>query len=137
MAELIYSKVIPGKLLHIVNRFLDIKEGREDFVPCHNFIQMATVKLRNNQTFKKHRHLWNNFNDAKIAQESWCVLSGSIKVFLYDVDASPLAEIVLNEKDCSITLEGSHTYMCLEDDTIVMEHKTGPYRGQTEDKVFT
>jgi hypothetical protein len=137
MAEYIYSKVIPGKLLHIINRFLDIQEGREDVVPCHNFIQMATIRLRELQTFKPHKHKWKNSNETKIAQESWVVLRGRVKVTLYDIDNKILRDdIVLHSLDCSITLEGGHNYMSLDDDTVVYEYKTGPYHGQTEDKEF-
>ena len=35
-----------------------------------------------------------------------------------------------------MTFQGGHTYEILEDDTIVYEYKTGPYKGQENDKVF-
>ena len=35
-----------------------------------------------------------------------------------------------------MTFEGGHTYTILEDETIVYEYKTGPYKGQENDKVF-
>jgi len=38
--------------------------------------------------------------------------------------------------DCSITFCGGHNYMCLEDDTLIYEAKTGPYLGVEKDKTF-
>ena len=42
----------------------------------------------------------------------------------------------LGPGDVSITLYGGHNYEILEENTRVLEYKTGPYYGQTEDKVF-
>jgi len=36
----------------------------------------------------------------------------------------------------SITLYGGHTYEIMEDDTLVLEFKSGPYYGQKLDKEF-
>ena len=38
--------------------------------------------------------------------------------------------------DISFTLFGGHTYEILEDNSMIMEYKTGPYFGQKQDKVF-
>ena len=35
-----------------------------------------------------------------------------------------------------MTFQGGHTYEILEEDTIVYEYKTGPYKGQANDKEF-
>mgnify|MGYP001207209045 CR=1 FL=1 len=53
-----------------------------------------------------------------------------------EIDNKILAEPVLEKGDCSVTLEGGHTYTILEDKTLVYEFKTGPYRGQKLDKEF-
>jgi len=42
----------------------------------------------------------------------------------------------LDVGDCSVTLGGGHTYLILEDDTLVYEYKTGPYKGIENDKIF-
>jgi len=57
-------------------------------------------------------------------------------VFLYDVDQTLLAEETLRQGDCTISFRGGHNYLCLEDDTVVYEYKTGPYYGQELDKEF-
>ena len=71
-----------------------------------------------------------------IAQESWVVVKGRVRCHFYDLDDSLIKEVDLEAGDCSITLAGGHTYTGLENDTLVREFKTGPYRGQKLDKQF-
>ena len=131
----ITSKVEPGKLLHIINRFDEI-EGRTDVAPADQFIQLATLRMEKGKTFRPHKHIWKPGQPEVIAQESWVVIKGSVKCHLYDVNDELLREEVLRQGDCSMTFEGGHTYTILEDDTVVYEYKTGPYEGQANDKVF-
>ena len=134
--ELIYSKVEPTKLLHIINRLSDFS-GRTEVVPNNNFIQCATLKMNNGKTFPPHKHITKSISYSdKIAQESWVVIKGSVKCIFYDIDDTIISTPILNPGDASFTLYGGHTYLILEDDTIVYEYKTGPYEGQKLDKVF-
>lgn len=134
--EKIYSKVEPGKLLHIINRLYEI-ENRKDVVPEDNFIQCATLKMGKGKTFRPHKHLTKHRTyDNQIAQESWVIIKGAVKCIFYDLDDTIIAEPILREGDASFTLYGGHTYEILEDDTIVYEYKTGPYEGQAVDKTF-
>lgn len=134
--EKIYSKVEPDKLLHIINRLSEI-EGRTEMVPENNFIQCATLKMEKDKTFKPHKHIEKHrVHEKQIAQESWVVIKGSVKCIFYDIDDTIIAEPILYPGDASFTLYGGHTYLILEDDTIVYEYKTGPYEGQALDKTF-
>jgi len=134
--EKIYTKVEEGKLLHIINRLYEI-DGRTEVVPENNFIQCATLKMENGKTFLPHKHIEKERHYYKqIAQESWVVIKGSVKCIFYDLDDTIIAQPILYPGDASFTLYGGHTYEILEDDTIVYEYKTGPYEGQTLDKVF-
>lgn len=135
--EKIYSK--NGKdLLHLVLREITSPETQErtNIVEEDQFIQLAVLNMKQGTTFKPHKHVYKNLNVPSIAQESWIVLNGSVKVFFYDLDDTIVAERVLNMHDCSITLKGGHNYLILEDNTYVMEYKTGPYMGQKLDKKF-
>lgn len=134
--EHIYSKVDPDKLLHIINRLSDIND-RTNVVPGEHFIQCATLKMPDGQTFRPHKHITKKRTyEKQIAQESWIVVKGKVKCKFYDIDDSLIAEPVLHPGDASFTLYGGHTYEILEDDTIVYEYKTGPYEGQELDKTF-
>ena len=138
--EIIYSKLNPKKILHIVHRaneFYNIEEGhRKDIVDANEFIQLSALKMKKGQTFKPHQHIWKGGEKKVIVQESWVVIRGSVKCIFYDTDGTIIKEPVLNVGECSITLAGGHTYSILEDDTLVYEYKTGPYKGVENDKVF-
>ena len=110
----VYSRVEPGKLLHIINRYDEI-EGRTDVAPEDQFIQLATLRMEKDKTFRPHKHIWKPAAKLEvIAQESWVVIKGSVKVHMYDLDDSLIREEVINQGDCSMTFEGGHTYTILE-----------------------
>ena len=132
----IYSKVVPDKLLHMIIRKGDIKPGRVDIVPDNNFIQCSMLNMEQGKTFRPHKHIYKERTRDVIAQESWVVIQGSVQCIFYDIDDTLLETPVLYPGDCSFTLEGGHNYLILEDDTLVYEYKTGPYEGQSLDKVF-
>lgn len=127
-----------GKLLHIVYNAEEFVDERTELVNETQFIQCAYLKMNKGKTFRPHKHIWKKPSfDQHIAQESWVVIKGSVKVFFYDTDMNLLETHVLQAGDSSFTLEGGHTYEILEDDTLVYEYKTGPYEGQEKDKVFS
>ena len=147
--EKIYSKIRTSKLLHLVHRLEDIEslpteEGlaRTNVVPDEEFLQLATLHMDEGKTFKAHKHIWktcsnHQANYETIAQESWIVVKGSVKVIMYDLDDTTIIkEVLLKAGDCSMTFAGGHNYVIQEDDTIVYEYKTGPYEGIENDKVF-
>ena len=133
--EKIYSKIKSNILLGVVNRFSDIPNGRVDIAPDEEFIQVSSMRL-NKKNFKPHKHIWKSGEEKVIAQESWVVMKGVVKVTMYDLDDSIISQPILNVGDISVTFQGGHTYEILEDDTIVYEYKTGPYKGQENDKEF-
>ena len=138
--ELIYSKIRPRMLLHIIHKvdeFYTIEDGhRRDVVGEKEFIQLSALNMNEGHTFRPHQHIWKPGEKEVIAQESWVVIKGKVKCSFYDTDGTLLVEPILDVGDCSVTLGGGHTYLILEDDTLVYEYKTGPYKGQKNDKVF-
>lgn len=125
-----------GQLLHIVHRKEDFIEERNNIIEETQFLQLSTLRMNDGKTFKPHKHIWKPGTEQCIAQESWVVISGKVRCHFFDIDNTPLEEVVLTPGDCSITLQGGHTYTILQDDTLVYEFKTGPYTGQKNDKVF-
>ena len=139
--EKIYSKIEKDKLLHMVHRADEFHtiEGdgiRRDVVGEDEFIQLSALNMNKGHTFKPHKHIWKPGEKKVIAQESWVVIKGSVKVIMYDLDDNIIATPILKEGDCSVTLGGGHTYEILEHGTLVYEYKTGPYKGQKLDKEF-
>jgi len=131
----IYSKV-DGRLLHIINR-VDEFSGRKEVIPEDNFLQCATLKMPLGKTFPPHKHIIKDRHyKEQIAQESWVIIKGKVRCYLYDIDDTLLATPILTPGDASFTLYGGHTYKILQEDTLVYEYKTGPYEGQELDKEF-
>ena len=133
--EKIYSKIEPNKLLHVINRLEDIIDGRKDLSETKEFLQISSLSLNEGKTFYPHRHIWKKVEPKAIAQESWIVIKGSVKVILYDLDDTIVREIILKPGDLSITFYGGHNYLILENNSLIYEVKTGPYFGVEFDKV--
>ncbi|NCX38151.1 MAG: hypothetical protein EBX11_06835 [Actinobacteria bacterium] len=132
MIKQIYDK--SGILLHQVCKRDDFN-GRQNLCSDENFLQCASLKLNNGETFKPHKHLWKKVKyENYIAQESWVVIQGKVKVFFYDLENNLIAEEILEVGDASFTFFGGHNYLSLEDNTCVYEYKTGPYEGIENDK---
>ena len=134
--EKIISKV-DNSLCHLIVRCKEITNLREDVIPETEFLQLAILKMEKGKTFRPHYHIHKDINyTTAIAQESWVVIKGKVKVTFYDIDNNILLESILEAGDASITLKGGHNFEILEDDTLVYEYKTGPYKGQKLDKLF-
>jgi len=131
----IYSKIESDTLLHIVYRLNEIN-GRTNIAPETEFLQLSSLKLKKNTTFSPHKHIYKQGEKQTIAQESWVVIKGKVKVIMYDLDDTIIHESILNPGDISMTFRGGHNYFSLEEDTIVYEYKTGPYTGQKNDKII-
>ena len=118
MFDKIYSKVEEDKLLHIVCRPTALKEVRNDVVGEEEYLQLAILNFQKGKTFKPHKHIYKPVPGQAIAQESWVVMSGRVEAIFYDLDDTIVEKRIL------------------EDDTLVLEYKTGPYYGQAADKEF-
>jgi hypothetical protein len=136
MFDKIYSKVEPDKLLHIVCRPSELNQIRSDIVDEDQYLQLAILNFNKGKTFKAHKHIYKTVPKSAIAQESWVVMSGRVEATFYDLDDTVVEKRTLETGDLSITLFGGHNYLILEDNTLVLEYKTGPYYGQTSDKIF-
>lgn len=130
----IYSKIKPNTLLHIVNHCDEIND-RCDMSPPEEFLQIASFELPKDKMFRPHKHIPKHVKHD-ITQESWIVIRGSVRAILYDLDNTILEEVTLIQGDCSITFRGGHNYLCLEDNTLIYEAKTGPYLDIESDKEF-
>ena len=76
----IYSKV-DGSLCHLVIRLNELDTPREDVIPESEFLQLALLKMEKGKTFRPHYHIHKDINyKTAIAQESWVVLKGKVKV---------------------------------------------------------
>ena len=132
----VYSKKDPERLMHIVCKPNSFEKERTDVIQSSEYLQLSILKMNGGKTFPPHKHIPKEVPSQAIAQESWVIFRGKVKAFFYDLDDQMLESIILQQGDISITLYGGHTYEILEDDTLVLEYKTGPYYGQKLDKEF-
>jgi hypothetical protein len=135
----ILSKVNPDKILHILRRRSELENQdtqRVDLSPTNQFLQVASLKMQNETTFKAHEHIWRKGEEEIIPQESWVVIKGSVQTFYYDTDGKLLASELLEQGDISITFEGGHNYLIRSDNTLVYEFKSARYYGVEKDKRF-
>jgi hypothetical protein len=131
--EHIYSKINSDTLLHAIIRSAEVEDVKF-LSPPTEFLQVAALRMRKGRTFLPHKHIWKSGEERVIAQESWIVFKGLARVTLYDLNDDVLLVSTLRPGDCSVTFQGGHSYEILEDDTLVYEHKTGPYYGPEQDK---
>ena len=135
LIQTITSKIEPGVMLHQIFKPKNLLPERINISPEHESLQVAHIGLKLDQTFKAHKHVIHDRN-MPMAQESWIVISGKVKVFHYDLDDRIINESILLPGDCTITYRGGHNYLALEERTFVYEVKTGPYHGVENDKTF-
>lgn len=132
----IFSKVKKKKLLHIIFSPLK-KKKRVNLSKKKEFLQLSYLNLNKDSKFLPHKHFWKQNNLKKrIVQESWLVIKGSAKVTLYDLNDKILITKILKPGDISITYEGGHKIDVLKNNTVIYEHKTGPYEGQKKDLIY-
>jgi mannose-6-phosphate isomerase-like protein (cupin superfamily) len=131
----IYSRVDKSVLLHFVERSSNFG-AREELIDPQEVLQLSSQAVPQGTSFRPHRHIPKNVQLVELtAQESWVVISGRVKVTFYDLDDTVIESVELAAGDVSVSLAGGHGYEILEDSR-VLEFKTGPYLGQTFDKVF-
>ena len=94
----IYSKVQPDTLLHLIYRKSEA-QGRTNIAPDNEFLQLASIQLKKGDTFKAHKHIIHE-KVTNIAQESWLVISGSVKCIFYDLDDQIIWSEYPNELTC-------------------------------------
>ena len=135
MIKKYYSKIKPEILLHLVSDINTLNKERIDIAPEKEYLQLALLKLKKGKTFKPHKHLIKE-KVTDIAQESWFVYKGSVECIFYDLDDKILVKEIIKEGQLSMTFRGGHNYRILQEDTLVLEYKTGPYLGVENDKKF-
>ena len=132
----IYSKIKKKDLLHII--FTPTKKNQRINISSENeFMQLCYLNLNKDNKFLPHKHFWKkNKQTKRIVQESWLLIKGSAKVFLYDLDDKFLTSKILKPGDVAITYSGGHKLDILKNNTIIYEHKNGPYEGQKKDLIY-
>ena len=132
----IYSRIEPSRLLHVIYRLSSVSK-RSDLLKIDNLLQVSVVRKNIGDDPLAHVHKSKKIvNEIQVIQESWFVYKGKIEVLHFDLDKTLIGKHILVEGDLNITLLGGHSFRTLADDTVILEHKNGPYLGQHADKEF-
>jgi hypothetical protein len=124
-----------GKLRAIVHKQDEWKEGLDFLTPDETFIQAGTWYYHQGKDLRAHYHIPNE-RVAILTQETVYMVSGSMRIDLYDDENNIFHQEVLKAGDIGIIIEGGHGYHILEDNTRVLEVKNGPFISVEKDKAF-
>tara|TARA_B100000965_G_scaffold180687_1_gene150780 strand:- start:58 stop:480 length:423 start_codon:yes stop_codon:yes gene_type:complete len=120
------------KLYAFVCSLNDSKEGLEFLSDDSDFIQLGTWNYKKNFSTVPHYHLEHD-KPSNLTQEVVLVHKGSVKCRLYTKDGNLVDEVDINEGELIVQIYGVHEYI-MNEDSIVLEIKNGPYYGPEVDR---
>ena len=122
-----------GKILSIIYRDNDWKEGLNFITPDDLSVQVGSWWYQKGKVLDSHTH--NEFDRVtNRTMEMTYVKSGSMKVTLYDDNQEYFDEFILHKGDLAVFAFGGHGYEILENDTKIIESKNGPFTDVETDK---
>ncbi len=130
------EEIIIGKDNIIIAKIIfsgDRPENLHFYSEDKDLLQVASWRYSAQKHLKAHGH---KICDRPVNRTSEFIYieKGKLKVSLYDEDNTLLQEKQLQKGDMMIIFAGGHAYDILEDDTLVIEVKNGPYPGLELDK---
>jgi len=98
-----------------------------------DFIQVGTWSYTQGTRLGPHIH---NIapREGLRTQEAVYVRQGRLRAYIFTEKGEPTDQITLEAGDLLIVLAGGHGYEVLEDGTVVLEVKNGPYIGIEQDR---
>jgi cupin fold WbuC family metalloprotein len=121
-----------NKLAILIDRN-NIPNGLHFYSEEHDNIQVGTWHYNTGTLLPAHNH---NFVIRELNRTQECVipLCGSVQVELYDEQDEFVTEFKLDVKSVLICFAGGHKYRILEENTVCIEVKSGPYPGVELDR---
>jgi len=119
----------------IIHKIGEWKEGLDFLTPNETFIQAGTWWYHRAKDLRCHEHITNE-RIAPRTQETIVIVSGKLRVDLYDKNKKIFHQEELVTGDMAVILNGGHGYHILQDNTRVVEVKNGPFISVEKDKVF-
>ena len=111
----------------------DIQPGLNFFSNDEEFIQVGVWNYNSGKDLPAHVHNVVN-REVRRTCEALFVVRGSMEATIYDIDRTLIGSFKVNQGEILVLLECGHGYRVLEDDTIVLEIKNGPYLGAEIDR---
>ena len=134
---MITYKSVENKLLAIVDDVQNFKSGLGFYGSKDDLIQVAKFRYDHGKLMKDHKHITRERLIEK-TQEVLIVFKGSCNYRIFDESDTLFVSGVLKSGQFLISYWGGVGYTVLEDDSIMMEVKLGPYdvKDDLEDKVL-
>ncbi|HJP39421.1 MAG TPA: hypothetical protein QF499_09880 [Gammaproteobacteria bacterium] len=121
------------RIMAIIHRAEDWSEGLNFITPDSLFIQVGTWQYDKGTHLDSHIHKEYERPVTKTHEMAY-VKKGRLKLFIYDEERKKVGDYILGAGDFVVLAEGGHGYEILEDDTQVLEAKTGPFVSVDKDK---
>lgn len=122
------------ELIATVVFYKDIKNGRNFITDDDQEFQAGTFIYEKNTKVNRHVHKKNKRNTF-FTSEAIVVLSGQLRIEIYDDGKNILNEISLGDKDTIIFHRGGHLIETVKDSTFI-EFKQGPYNQINDKEIF-
>lgn len=111
----------------------DIAKGLNWYSEDGDFIQIGTANFNKGKRIANHVH--NKIKrEINRTQEVICIIRGRVKIFVYSEAEKLIEEFILYAGDFIIYWNGGHGFKVMEDNTILLEVKNGPFLGTEKDK---
>jgi oxalate decarboxylase/phosphoglucose isomerase-like protein (cupin superfamily) len=96
-------------------------------------LQFSVLKHTRGKVFQSHIHKYRP-RTIEQTQESWIVLEGRARVYVFDENKEIIHEQVIISGQFFISYMGGHGYEILDAETVIIENKLGDFIGVDEDK---
>jgi len=122
-----------GELIASIIRPLLSKDGLSFYTDDENFMQVGVWNYEKGKKLPAHYH--NEFSrEAFKTNEAVIVLKGKIECNLYTEDGDLIKKVTVCKDEMIVQFNGAHEYL-INEDSIVIETKNGPYFGPEIDRV--
>jgi len=124
--------IFENQLYAFVCSLNDVNKGLQFLSDDSDFIQLGTWNYDKNFSTVPHYHLEHD-KPSNLTQEVVLVHKGSVKCRLFTKDGNYIDEVDINEGELIVQIYGVHEYI-MNEDSIVLEIKNGPYYGPNVDR---
>lgn len=131
-----YSEIDPSVLLARFGNLDNAQDGLNFKTENCNLIQAAEFKYPTGHVMRAHRHIERTPPEKFRTEEVLLVWKGAVLCTIYELNDHPRIERILKPGDYVIVHNGGVSYEVLEDDTILLEVKSGPFTNSSEDRVL-
>jgi len=126
-----------NQLIAITGSISDIESGGKFYGSPYTSLQWSGYRLNQDVVLRPHIHLARE-RQALISKsvELFIVLQGKLEVKLYDMTKKHIETLELTSGYFICCYDGGHGFKSLEQDTVFIEVKSGPYNPKTVDTEY-